>query len=86
MYIGTHSATNQYATMAAAGRLVPYNELVAGDLLFYSNGGVTSGTKYHVALYIGAGKMIEAPYPGVAVRVANLRYGDLVPYAGRPTP
>jgi len=86
VYIGTHSATNQYATMAAAGRLVPFNDLVAGDLLFYSNGGVTSGTKYHVALYIGAGKMIEAPYPGVAVRVANLRYGDLVPYAGRPTP
>jgi len=86
VYIGTHSATNQYATMAAAGRLVPYNELVAGDLLFYSNGGSTSGTKYHVTLYIGAGKMIEAPYPGVPVRVANVRYGDLVPYAGRPTP
>jgi len=86
VYIGTHSATNQYATMAAAGRLVPYNELVAGDLLFYSNGGATTGTKYHVALYIGSGKMIEAPYPGVAVRVAAVRYGDLVPYAGRPTP
>ena len=86
VYIGTHSATNQYATMAAAGRLVPYNELVAGDLLFYSNGGATSGTKYHTALYIGGGKMIEAPYPGVPVRVAAVRYGDLVPYAGRPTP
>jgi len=86
VYIGTHSATNQYATMAAAGRLVPYNELVPGDLLFYSNGGATSGTKYHTALYIGAGKMIEAPYPGVPVRVAAVRYGDLVPYAGRPTP
>ena len=86
VYIGTHSATNQYATMAAAARLVPFNELVAGDLLFYSNGGATSGTKYHVTLYIGAGKMIEAPYPGVPVRVANVRYGDLVPYAGRPTP
>jgi cell wall-associated NlpC family hydrolase len=86
VYVGTHSATNQYATMAAAGRLVPFNDLVAGDLLFYSSGGATSGTKYHVALYIGAGKMIEAPYPGVAVRVANVRYGDLVPYAGRPTP
>jgi peptidoglycan DL-endopeptidase CwlO len=86
VYIGTHSATNQYATMAAAGRLVPYNELVAGDLLFYSSGGATSGTKYHTALYIGGGKMIEAPYPGVPVRVAAVRYGDLVPYAGRPTP
>lgn len=86
VYVGTHSATNQYATMAAAGRLVPYNELVAGDLLFYSSGGATEGTKYHTALYIGGGKMIEAPYPGVPVRVAAVRYGDLVPYAGRPTP
>ncbi len=29
--------------------------------------------------------MIEAPYPGVGVRIAALRYGDLVPYVGRPT-
>jgi peptidoglycan DL-endopeptidase CwlO len=86
VYIGTHSATNQYATMAAAGRLVPFNEITAGDLIFYSSGGSTSGTKYHVALYIGNGRMIEAPYPGVNVRVAPVRYGDLVPYAGRPTP
>jgi cell wall-associated NlpC family hydrolase len=86
VYIGTHSATNQYNTMAAAGRLVPFNELVAGDLLFYSSGGSPSATKYHVALYIGSGRMIEAPYPGVPVRVATVRYGDLVPYAGRPTP
>ena len=35
---------------------------------------------------IGNGKMIEAPYPGTLVRVAAVRYGDLVPYAGRPTP
>ena len=86
VFIGTHSATNQYSTMAAAGRLVPFNDLLAGDLLFYSNGGSTSGSKYHVTLYIGGGLMIEAPYPGVNVRVAAIRYGDLVPYAGRPTP
>lgn len=86
VFIGTHSATNQYATMSAASRLVPFNDIVAGDLLFYSNGGSTSGTKYHVTLYIGNGLMIEAPYPGVNVRVAPVRYGDLVPYAGRPTP
>jgi cell wall-associated NlpC family hydrolase len=86
VYIGTHSATNQYATMAAAGRLVPYNELVAGDLLFYSSGGSTTGTKYHVTLYAGGGLMIEAPYPGTTVRKVPVRFGDLVPYAGRPTP
>ena len=86
VFIGTHSATNQYATMSAAGRLVPFNDLLAGDLLFYSNGGAPGASKYHVTLYIGNGLMIEAPYPGLTVRVAAIRYGDLVPYAGRPTP
>ena len=86
VYIGTHSATNQYATMQSAGRLVPFNDVVAGDLLFYSSGGSTSGSKYHVTLYIGNGLMIEAPYPGLNVRVKPVRFGDLVPYAGRPTP
>ena len=86
VYIGTHSATNQFATMQSAGRLVPFNDVVAGDLLFYASGGSTSATKYHVTLYIGNGRMIEAPYPGLTVRVAPVRYGDLVPYAGRPTP
>jgi cell wall-associated NlpC family hydrolase len=85
VYIGTHSATNQYNTLRAEGRLVPLSERQAGDLVWYSDGGSTSGTKYHVALYIGGNEMIEAPYPGVGVRIAALRYGDLVPYVGRPT-
>jgi len=86
VHIGTHSSTNQYSTMASRGRLVTLDKLAAGDLLFYSNGGSTSGSKYHTAMYIGAGQMIEAPYPGAVVRIKPIRYGDLVPYAGRPTP
>jgi cell wall-associated NlpC family hydrolase len=85
VYIGTHSATNQYSTMANQGRLVSIGSLQAGDLLFYSNGGSTGGSKYHVTMYIGGGQMIEAPRPGVPVRIVSVRYGDLVPYAGRPT-
>jgi cell wall-associated NlpC family hydrolase len=85
VYIGTHSATNQYATMAAQGRLVSIGALAAGDLLFYSNGGSTGGSKYHVTMYVGGGQMIEAPRPGVNVRIVAVRWGDLVPYAGRPT-
>ena len=83
--IGTHSVTNQYNTMSAAGRLVPVAQRTAGDLLFYSTGGRTVGEKYHVAIYIGGGQMIEAPRAGVPVRITGYRTGDLVPYAGRPT-
>jgi cell wall-associated NlpC family hydrolase len=86
VYIGTHSATNQYATMAAANRLLPLDQLAPGDLLFYSSGGSTGGSKYHTTMYIGNGQMIEAPYPGATVRIKPVRYGDLVPYAARPTP
>jgi cell wall-associated NlpC family hydrolase len=85
IYIGTHSATDQYNTLKSEGRLVPLSDRQAGDLLWYSDGGSTSAIKYHVALYIGNGEMIEAPYPGVNVRIAPIRFGDLVPYAGRPT-
>ena len=85
VYIGTHSASNQYSTMAGAGRLVNISQLQAGDLLFYSSGGSTTASKYHTALYLGGGLMIEAPRPGVGVRIVTIRYGDLVPYAGRPT-
>lgn len=85
VYIGTHSSNNQYLTMASENRLVPVASRQPGDLLFYSDGGSTTGSKYHVTIYIGNGQMIEAPYPGVNVRVAAVRFGDLVPFAGRPT-
>jgi peptidoglycan DL-endopeptidase CwlO len=85
VYIGTHSSNNQWDYLKSKKKLVPYDQLRAGDLLFYSSGGSTSGSKYHVTLYIGDGLMIEAPYPGTNVRIKPVRFGDLVPYAGRPT-
>jgi cell wall-associated NlpC family hydrolase len=85
VYIGIHGSNSQYNTLASENRLVPLSDRQPGDLLWYSDGGSTTASKYHVTLYIGNNQMIEAPYPGVNVRVAALRYGDLVPYAGRPT-
>jgi peptidoglycan DL-endopeptidase CwlO len=85
VYIGPHGSTSQYNVLASENRLVPLSDRQPGDLLFYSDGGSTTATKYHVALYIGNAQMIEAPYPGVNVRVAAVRFGDLVPLAGRPT-
>ncbi len=35
IYIGTHSATNQYNTLRSEGRLVPLSERQAGDLVGY---------------------------------------------------
>ncbi len=83
--IGPHGSTSQYNTLQSENRLVPLSDRQPGDLLWYSDGGSTTATKYHVTLYIGNNQMIEAPYPGVNVRIAAIRYGDLVPFAGRPT-
>jgi cell wall-associated NlpC family hydrolase len=81
VYIGTHSVTNQYNTLKSEGRLVNLSQLLPGDLLFYADG----GGFYHVTMAVGGGRMIEAPRAGVPVRVVAIRYGDLVPYVGRPT-
>ncbi|MFT4030478.1 MAG: NlpC/P60 family protein [Protaetiibacter sp.] len=86
VYIGTHSSTDQYNYMAAQGRLVPYSQALPGDLIFYSDGGSASvARKYHVAIYLGDGMMIEAPNPSAKVRIVAVRSYDLVPYVGRPT-
>jgi peptidoglycan DL-endopeptidase CwlO len=85
VYIGIHGSNSQYNTLASENRLVPYNARQPGDLLWYSDGGSTGASKYHVTIYIGNNQMIEAPYPGVNVRIAAVRLGDLVPLVGRPT-
>lgn len=86
VYIGTHSSTEQYDYMAAQGRLVPFSQALPGDLVFYSEGGpATIARKYHVAIYLGGGMMIEAPNPSAPVRIVAARAYDRVPYVGRPT-
>ena len=66
-----------------ATQRVSINNLQPGDLVFYGPGGSTSGI-YHVAIYAGGGMMVEATVPGDYVRLNPLRYGDLVPFGGRP--
>ncbi len=58
---------------------VPLNDLQPGDLLFYGPGGDT-----HVAMYVGPGTMIEAPYTGANVRLTGLRLTGNFAGAGRP--
>jgi peptidoglycan DL-endopeptidase RipA len=62
------------------GAKVPISQIRPGDLLFWAN----DGAVHHVALYIGDGQMVEAPYSGGAVRIAPVRYGrGLLPEAVR---
>ncbi len=58
---------------------VPISDLQPGDLLFYGPGGST-----HVAMYVGPGTMIEAPYTGASVWTTGLRLSGNFVGAGRP--
>jgi peptidoglycan DL-endopeptidase CwlO len=58
---------------------VPISDLQPGDLLFYGPGG-----DQHVAMYVGPGTMIEAPYTGASVWETSLRLGGGFAGAGRP--
>jgi cell wall-associated NlpC family hydrolase len=61
------------ATMYASG--TPVADLahaLPGDLLFWGTG----HNIHHVAIYIGDGKMIEAPHTGAWVHVTNVYGGD----------
>lgn len=64
---------------ATAGRRVPLSQKAPGDMLFWA----TRGQIHHVALYIGNNQMVEAPYSGSHVRIAQVRYGGIVGYATR---
>ena len=46
-------------------------DIAPGDLLFYGPGG-----DEHVAMYIGGGEMVEAPYTGANVHDTPMRTGD----------
>ncbi|MET0783507.1 MAG: NlpC/P60 family protein, partial [Leifsonia flava] len=80
-YIGTHSATNQYWTMAGQGRLVPYSQRQRGDLIFWGSG----GDYYHVAIYLGGDRILEAADWGKPVREWYIWGGyDVAGMVGRP--
>ena len=90
------SGLTQYA-YASAGISIPRNsraqyaalpkvdsdDLRAGDLVFWGTTPGDPSTIYHVAIYLGGGKMVEAPESGSVVKVSNMRWGG---YAGAVRP
>jgi cell wall-associated NlpC family hydrolase len=54
------------------GPHVPLNQLRRGDLLFYATNTSDPSTIHHVAIYIGNGMMVNAPYTGAFVRIDSM--------------
>ncbi|OOC56618.1 MULTISPECIES: C40 family peptidase [Nocardiopsis] len=57
-----------------AGTRIPYSEARRGDLLYWANSG---GYAYHVAIYLGDGRMIDAPRSGDHVRERDVHHYNL---------
>ncbi|GAA0269958.1 hypothetical protein GCM10010302_04400 [Streptomyces polychromogenes] len=61
------------AEQAGAGRRIPasagFGALRPGDLIFYGYSPTSDSTIHHVGIYLGDGKMINAPRPGKQVRI-----------------
>jgi cell wall-associated NlpC family hydrolase len=72
-------AADQYAVLPSVSGLQP------GDLVFYATDPSDPSTVHHVAMYLGAGQMIEAPESGERVHVTAMRYGYEYIGAVRPT-
>jgi len=61
-----------------AGRKIPSAQARRGDLLFWG-----PNASQHVAIYLGDGQMLEAPYTGSVVKVSPVRTSGMTPYATR---
>ena len=60
------------------GRKIPTSQARRGDVIFYGPGG-----SQHVALFLGNGQMLEAPYTGSNVKVSPVRTSGMTPYVVR---
>jgi cell wall-associated NlpC family hydrolase len=69
-----HYSGSQYN----AGRQVPSSQMRRGDMLFWG-----PNASQHVALYLGDGQMLEAPYTGSVVKISPVRTSGMTPYATR---
>ncbi|MDG4803503.1 C40 family peptidase [Micromonospora sp. WMMD980] len=61
---------------ATRSRTVSPNALLPGDLLFFASSGNWNSI-HHVAMYIGNGKMVEAPRTGDVVKISVVRWSRL---------
>lgn len=72
------------AQYKAAPKKVKLSKMQKGDLVFWSSNGGRSF--YHVALYVGAGKIAHARNPSAGISVTKLNYAgmrNIYKYAGR---
>ena len=59
-----------------AGQHPSRNELLPGDLVFFSDDPTNSRAIHHVGIYVGGGYMIDAPFTGAVIRFDKIDAPD----------
>lgn len=84
-YNGATTAASEAQGLEEAGKVVAYEELQPGDLIFYSychNGRYKNIS--HVAIYVGDGKVVEAKNESAGVVYGDIPNPDCIVTIGRP--
>ena len=71
---------------ARTGPLIPVSQLQPGDLLFYHTDASAPNYISHVAIYLGNGRMEQAPQPGEFVEIVPADFGSEFAGAVRVNP
>ncbi|WP_238334648.1 C40 family peptidase [Kribbella amoyensis] len=75
-----HYSVAQYEQV----RHISEDELRPGDLIFWAETAGDPGTIFHVALYLGDGRMVHAPRTGRPVTIDSVYYWETPDFFGRP--
>ena len=75
-----HFAAFQYQ----ASHSLAYGQLQPGDLLFWATDPHDSNTIYHEAIYLGSGKMVQAPKTGWNVMISDMWMWGPIQFYARP--
>jgi len=60
------SLAHSAAAQQRSGHRVPLSQLQPGDLVFWGN------PAYHVGIYVGGGKILDAPHTGTVVQIQQI--------------
>ena len=75
-----HFAAFQYQ----ASHPLSYGQLRPGDLLFWATNANDSNTIYHEAIYLGSGRMVQAPKTGWNVMISDMWMWGPIQFYARP--
>jgi cell wall-associated NlpC family hydrolase len=75
-----HYSVAQYEQV----RHISEDELRPGDLIFWAENSNDPGTIFHVAMYLGGGRMVHAPRTGRPVTIDSVYYWEDPDFFGRP--